>query len=439
MRGVRNARWVTAGLADQFVMACANAGNTLLALILLSPHRAGLMILSVNLAYLVMYLTRAFVGDVLLALASRYDGARRDDLVRNGLAAAVGIGAVAAVVLLIVWAVWPGKGNVALPDLVWIAPFIPLILLHDTGRFSYLANREPEKALKIDLVWVGTQAIAVVAMVLFGLTSAGGLMVCWGVGAAAGAVVFLLSTGHRPWQGRPLRWTAETRHLSGWFTVTALVGQFQVQAIGFIVTAQLTPAAFAAIRGAQTVLLQPVQNFLMAVQGLVVPRASRLAGDAAPRPGGEGSDAASALRRLIRLLALAFAGLAIVMIVAMWPLAEFGLVHIRKFAGIASLALPTSLQAGLYMVQLPFAAALRAMHRARMLFAQYVVFTTVSLTGLVVGAHLHGLEGAAWGLTVGAAAGLVTMVGLYLYSLRFLGSAEPDRVGDAEPAGVITQ
>src|SRR5262249_61181971 len=72
--GMRGARWVTAGLADQFVIACANAGNTVLALALLSLHRSGIMILSLGLAYFVMFINRAFVGDVLLALASRYDG-----------------------------------------------------------------------------------------------------------------------------------------------------------------------------------------------------------------------------------------------------------------------------------------------------------------------------------------------------------------------------
>jgi O-antigen/teichoic acid export membrane protein len=428
---------VTAGLADQFVMACANAGNTVLALALLQRDRAGVMILALTLAYVVMYLNRAFVGDVLLALASRYDGERRDRLVRNGLAAAVGIGAVAAAVLLVLWAVWPRGGKIDLRDLVWVAPFLPVMLLHDTGRFSYLAERQPAKALVIDLVYVGTQALGVTVMVLTGRTGAGGLFVCWGLGALAGAMVFLARTGQRPWQGRPLRWVAETRHLSGWFTATALIGQFQVLAVPVIVTGQLSQRDLSGLRGAQTALINPVQNFLMAVQSLVVPRASRLARDAGRLPDDDGRRAAGSLRRLTRLLAFAFAGLAVVMIAVMWPLAEFVLVRIPKFADIAPLALPMSLQAGIYLVQLPFAAALRAMHRARALLLQYVVFTTVSLTGLVIGARTARLEGAAWGLTVGAAVGLVAMVGLYRYSLRFLGQAEPDRFEDAESAAAV--
>lgn len=422
---MRGARWVTAGLADQFIIACANAGNTVLALALLSRARAGAMLLALGLAYLVMFLNRAFVGDVLIALASRYDGDRRDRLVRNGMAAAVTIGVAAALVLLAVWAIWPHEGQFDLRDLVWIAPFLPLILLHDTGRCSFLANREPGQALIIDLVWVGTQAGAVVVMVLADLTSAGGLFVCWGLGAAAGSAVFLARTGYR--FGKPRQWVGETRHLSGWFTATAMVGQLQVQAVSFIVTGQLSQRDLSGLRGAQTALIQPVQNFLMAVQSLVVPRASRLARDASRLPAEEGERAAAQLRRQTRLLALAFGGLAVVLVAVLWPLATFVLVRIEKFADIAPLALPMSIQAAIYLLQLPFTAALRAMHRARMLFLQYVGFTTASLTGLVIGARLDRLPGAAWGLTAGAAVGLIMMVGLYWYSLRWLGKDEPDR------------
>jgi O-antigen/teichoic acid export membrane protein len=263
-------------------------------------------------------------------------------------------------------------------------------------------------------------------------------MLCWGLGAAAGATVFLLRTGYRPWQGRPRRWVTETRHLSGWFTATVLVGQAQIQAVGFIVAGTLSPVALAALRGGQLALIQPVQNFLLAVQGLVVPRGSRLARDAAHLPGAEGEAAAAGLRRLTRNLAFGFAGLAALLVAVMWPLAELVLIHIQKFAGIAPLALPLSLQAAIYLVQLPFSAGLRAMHRARMLFLQYVIFTTASLTFLVVGASTHNLLGAAWGLNLGALVGLAVMVGLYLWALRWLGSVEPDRFEAAEAAEAAT-
>ena len=272
-----------------------------------------------------------------------------------------------------------------------------------------------------------------------GLTSAGGLMLCWGLGATVGAVVFLLRSGLRPWQGRPMRWLVETRHLSGWFTATSLIGQLQIQVVGFLVAGQLSKDALALLRTGQLVLIQPVQNFIQAVQGLVVPRESRLARDAARLPGTEGEQAAVAFRRLTRNLALGFVGLGALTVAVAWPLATLIVPHIHKFAGIGPLILPLSLQAAIYLVQLPFTAGLRAMQRARLLFAQYALFTTASLTALVIGASTSGLRGAAWGLNIGGAVGLAVSIALYFWALRRLGDDEPDRYEEASAAEPATE
>jgi hypothetical protein len=437
IRQLRGASWVGAGLLDQFVIACANAGNTLLGLVLLERHRAGLMVLSLGIAYLAMYINRAFVGDVLIALSSRYDGARRDRLVRNGFTTAATAGVVGCLIFVAIWTVWPRGGDTDLRDLIWIAPFLPAIMLHDTARCSYLANRQPARALVIDLVWAGTQAVLVTVLIVTHTTTAGGLLAAWGLGAAAGATTFAVLTRTVPWRGNPRRWFAETRFLSGWFTATALIGQFQVQAVNFIVAVQLTSVEVSGLRFAQTVLVQPVQNLITAVQGLLVPRNSRKAHAAARSPGPEGEAAATALRRQTGQLALAAAVLGALLVVVVWPLAEFVLSRVHKFADVAPLALPISLQAAAYLVQLPFAAALRGMHRARMLFAQYVVYAGTALSLVVVGAAVGHLEGAAWGLAVAAFVGLLTMMGLYAYAQRFLGQPEVEHVAEDEVTGTL--
>jgi hypothetical protein len=412
---MRTSRWVTVGLVDQVVIALANAANNLLALVLLDRTRAGIMLLSLGIGYLVIMVNRAFVGEVLLTLASRHEGEGQARLIRNGAAAALTNAVIAAVVLVLVWLLVPAKGGVDLRDLIWVAPFLPSLLMHDTARYGYLADRRPDRALVIDAIWVGTQLSAVVVMVLAGSVSAGGLFVCWGLGATAGATVFLVRSRIRPWHGSPRRWLVETRHLAGWFTATALVGQFQGQAVGFLVASQLSARELSGLRGAQTTILQPVQNFITAVMGLLVPRASRFAAKAPEDPG-----SAAALRKQTRVLALGFAGLGAVFVAIVVPVARTLLVHIPKFADIAPLALPIAIQPAIYLVQLPFAAAIRGMHRARLLFFQYLAFTTTSLSGLVVGAHVGRLPGAAWGLTTGSVVGLLVMIGFYGYAQRTL-------------------
>jgi hypothetical protein len=415
----RGVGWATAGLVDQAVIAVANAANTLLALALLDRSRAGVMLLSLGLGYFVIGINRSFVGEVLLALASRCDGERQVQLVRDGASAALTFAVGASAVLAAVWWLLPPVGGVDLRDLVWVAAFLPPLLVHDTARYGYLAARRPRRALGIDSVWVGVQMVGVLILSGAATVTAGGLFACWGAGATAGATVFLLRSRIRPWRGSPRRWLAETRHLSGWFAATALIGQLHSQAVGFLVVNRLSARELSGLRGAQTALLQPVQNLVLAMMGLLVPRASRLAAQA-ERAGPAGQSASAALRRQTRLLALGFAVLAAVMVAVVVPVAETVLVRLPKFADIAAIALPIAIQPGIYLIQLPFAAAIRGMHRARLLFVQYLVFATTSLTGLLAGAGIGRLPGAAWGLTTGSVVGLLTMMVMYRYAVRRL-------------------
>ncbi|GAA4244454.1 MATE family efflux transporter [Dactylosporangium darangshiense] len=410
-------RLVGAGLLDQVVIAAANSANTLLGGILLPKARFGALALALAVGYFATCLNRAIVGDVLLALASRHDGEPRARLARNGLATALCSGLITTVVFVVLWALCPGRGEIDLRQLIWLAPFMVPIVLHDTARFDYLSDRRPDKALGIDLVWAGTQAVAVVIMILTHTSSAGGLLTAWGLGATAGITVYLVRERRLPWQGSPPAWLADTRHLSGWFTVTAIVAQVQVLAISFIVAGRLSKIELANLRFVQTVQLQPVQNLVTAVQSLLVPSVSRNAADAA-EPGPEGARAALALRRQTRRLAIAFAVVGALMVLTVWPVVSYALVHTHKFAEAAPLVLPIALQCALYLLQVPFTAAMRGMHRARMLFVQYVIFVVVSLSGLTLGAELGGLRGAAWGLLTGSTASLICMVTLYAYAVR---------------------
>ncbi|WP_432827398.1 oligosaccharide flippase family protein [Dactylosporangium sp. CA-092794] len=412
-------RFVGAGLLDQVVIAAANSANTLLGGILLSKEHFGALALALAVGYFAMYLNRAAVGDVLLALASRYDGEPRARLARNGLTTALCSGLVATVVFIALWALYPSRGEIDLRQLIWLAPFMIPIMLHDTARCDYLADRRPDKALGIDLVWAGTQAVLVAIMITTHHSSAGALLTVWGFGAIAGITVYLLREHRLPWHGSPRAWLTETRHLSSWFTITAIVAQVQVLAISFVVAGRLSKIDLGNLRFVQTVQLQPVQNLITAIQSLLVPRASRNAAQAA-KPGPDGAAAAHTLRRQTRQLATAFTILGALMVLIVWPAVSFALVHTHKFAEAAPLALPIALQGAVYLLQVPFTAAMRGMHRARMLFIQYVVFAVVSISGLTLGADYGGLHGAAWGLLTGSTTGLACMVILYIRALRRL-------------------
>ena len=125
-------------------------------------------------------------------------------------------------------------------------------------------------------------------------------------------------------------------------------------------------------------------------------------------------------------------GLAVVTVLVAAPVAYYVLSHIKKYAFAAPVALPMSMQAGLYLIQVPFTAGLRGLHQGRTLVIQYAVFAVVSLTGLFIGASTDRLVGAVWGLLAGSAVGVAVMIVLYLRAAKELDQPAKEPV---HPAG----
>lgn len=403
LRG-RKARLVGAGLADQVVVAVANAGNSLVALLLLpDTDRAGLLVLALAVGYAAISLNRAFVGEVLLALAPRFEPADRDRLIRDGLAAALFCGVFTAFILFVTWLAFGSD----LPDLGWVALVMPVVMLQDTARYSLLAQARQQQALVNDLGLVVVQAAAVVALAIGDRVTAGGLVLCWGLGGLVGYAGYVLRGGFLPWRGDPRRWPARTRRLAGWFTGTAVVGQVHTLAVMFLIGVGLSESAIALFRLVQVTVLQPVQNFNQAITSLLVPRLSKAAVMAKEQ-----------VNVLLRKVMPPLAALTVALVLVGGLLAQLIFPLVPRYADAAPLAWPVLLQAAVYMLQAPVLAALRGMHRGPLQFAQYVVFAVASVTGLVVGALTGELLLAAWGLAAGTGVGFVAALILYRHALR---------------------
>lgn len=398
-----------AGLADQVLAATASAATGLLPYFFLPRSDVGGVLFALTVGFFVVGVTRAVVGDVLLTHSSRYDQHELSRQVTDAAATAFWTGVLAAPVAGLAWAFGPDY----LRALVWLLPFLPFLLMHDAGRYTFLSARRPVEALRVDVIWVVAQGGALAVALGAGLDHGAVFLVTWGLGAVAGSGAFLIRMRVNPFAGRPRSWLRETRHLSGWFTGTAVIGQSQVQLVAILVVDLLGRPAFAALRLAQYGLLMPAMNLQLAVITLLVPRMSRLAhaGDA------------TALRRLVRR-ALGMTVPAALVPMAAVPLAGPVLrAVLPEYVYVTPLALPVALQAGIYLLQVPLTAAMRGMQQARALFVQYGIFATSSLTGLVCGALLGGLTGAAWGLTAGSAVGFTMTLLLYRRAVARLAPA----------------
>ncbi|TQS46337.1 hypothetical protein [Cryptosporangium phraense] len=421
----------TAGLADQLVSAGANAATGLLVLPFLTPAHAGAVLFAIGVGYFAIGIARALVGDVLLTYSARYGDSERARQATDATKTAGAFGLIASVLAVVAWA----SGPSFLSELIWLAPFLPFVLVHDAGRYAFLSARRPERALISDLTYIGVQAVLLAVLLGAGFRDGAVFLCAWGAGGVAGAFSFLIRARINVFNifGGNLRgWIRETRHLSGWMTATALLGQAQVQLVYTLVTGLLAPAALAMLRAAQYGLLMPAQNLQMAVSSLLVPRMSRLAG---------AGDVAG-VSRLVRkaLSATVLCGL---VPVALSPLAGPLLDAILpKYADAGTIAFPVALQALIYLVQVPFTAALRGMQRVRSLFVQYAVFCVAQCTGLVLGTLWFDLRGAAAGMAFGSAVGLVVMIVLYRKALRRLaetGAAEPEAPEAITPTTVADE
>lgn len=412
-------RRAVVGLADQGLVALASAGTGLLGTAVLDVADAGAMLLSLAFLYFVQGVSRALVGNTMLTHIPRFERGQQRQQFTNAHATAAWLGTASALVLIVIWYVRPAS---ALDDLLWGAIFAPAIILQDACRYSYQTRGEQARALAMDLCSILTQAMLVTLLITTRHESGAALIASWGIGAAVGLSVFYSGTRINPFAGRPLQWARDTRHLLGWFTACAVLGQIQVLLAANLVAGLLTKSALATLRLVQILVLQPVGNFSLAVNGLAVPRASQMAAEL---------DLVG-LRRLTRKLAAVTSGLGCTVLVLAVLLAQPVLDWYRGglYAEAAELGLPVGIQAWIYLGQVPFGIALLAMHRAKLIFSVYVVFVLFSTAGVYFGALRGQLLGAAYGLTASAAVTLAVEGVMYVVAFRDL---DRDREHDRTP------
>ncbi|HEX6075478.1 MAG TPA: hypothetical protein VFZ32_09485 [Micromonosporaceae bacterium] len=395
-----------AGLTDQAFAAGANAVNALVAGVLLGPAAYGRYVAAIGVAFITLAVARAFTGEVLLTYTARADGGDFRDQVRDAAATSLSIGGLAMVVGAGIWLL----GFELMSDLLWVLPFLPAALLADAGRYALLSHFRPQRSMMITGIALLTQLGMVVALVLRDVVSPAWLLVAWGIGTTVGAGMALGLLAFNPLRGRPRRWFAATRHLSTWFTGSAVLSQTQNWVVLYFVGGYLGHAELGGLRMLQMLVLMPAQNFIWAVSGLIVPGYSKLSEAGKLRR----------IRRRTQTLVLAFTAVGL-LVVALVPLGEWLLVRLLPaYREFGVLVWPIAMQAGLYLVQSPLNAALRGLQQARLSFLQYVVFVVVLLPASLVGAVSRGVLGAAYGMVVGAFAGLLAAYFFYHRAVRQL-------------------
>jgi hypothetical protein len=268
---------------------------------------------------------------------------------------------------------------------------LPGLLLQDTWRYSFFADRHGSKAFANDAVDATLLLPAVVCLLLIGHPDAEGLLALWGGAASVAALVGIRQAGVLP---RPLRvaswWRRQAdlapRYLAEYLAVT---GDSQLVLYGVAALASL--GAVAALRGG-LLLLGPLNILVFGAMLSAVPEAVRLLRTSPQRL----MLASAAIAAGLAALTLLWAGLLLALpssfgrsvIGPVWNDARPVILPLA--IGTAALGLVVGAVIGLRAL-----AAVRRSLRARL------TVSPIIFAAALLGAAAGGGVGAAWGLAVG--------------------------------------
>ncbi|MEJ2866226.1 hypothetical protein WCD74_00525 [Actinomycetospora sp. OC33-EN08] len=386
------------GLADQLLSSGTNFVFVFVVARTLDEHEFGVFVIGMSLTLFVAGVQRAFIGEPLLSLVSTIrDTAHRNDMIHAAVVLAFLAGVAALGVISLVSVIT----HDSVAALWYTAICLPFLLVQDACRYAALAIHRQSAALLSDGVWFLVQFGSMAVLVTAGVDGPLALAGTWTAGAAVAMLVLLRSLGvelgRRPVLGA---WWSLSRTVSGWRTATSIAGQFQQQGIVVLVGVLLTPTAAGGLRIAQLLVAQPVTTVAAAVVTILIPLTARLHAD------GDGPETA---RMLVRVEIVAgVAAVAVAMLA--WERTDLMRLVFPAYLDQADLLIPICLQAACVCLSSPLQAVARGRRRLKPLFVGQIACALVAIATTALGARSHGAEGAAWGLTAGAFAFLVTSV-----------------------------
>lgn len=381
------------GVVDQIVSSATNFLTAFLASYTLAPDAFSTFVIGYAIVIVISAVGRSLVGEPLLAHLPTVAAGARSRMFCSAMACAVVIGGAASILLLGLGL----SGARPLTSLIWFAPWLPVVFVQDACRFVFLALEDTGRALTIDVAWALAQGVALAVTIAFGDLSIATLSAGWGIGALAGIAGFLVLTPGTIVPSDPRPWMRETRYLSGWFTLTSLLGQCQIYTVVVLAGLVLLPIDTAGLRAVQLMVFQPSITIIAAFLVVVTPLVARL-------------EAQGRFReiRTVRWVTLGGSAVLSAVILLAVPLRGFLLkTFFPLYTAFDHLVLPLALQSVASAFSVPFVALLRGFRQARLLFLIEILCSPLLVVAALAGMLVAGVVGLAWGL---AAASAVTLI-----------------------------
>lgn len=398
--GLASLSW---GLIDQGFSSTTNLGLTVIAGRTAGPGGLGVVYLGFS-AYLVaITMQRALVtSPLILASAGRAPQERAADA-RAALTVVISAAAVATALLLLLGLVLPSSVGAGL---LLFVPWLSGALVQDFWRMLLFRDGRGAAAALNDAVWAAVMAASFPLLLV--VHSQAIVVLTWGVGALASAVVGFWQTGLRPaaltvwvrW------WKVHAWPLARWLGPESALAVLQVQVVVFALVAILGAPDVGGLRAVQAVFA-PMSLLSQAISFPGVPMLTAMAARS---------------HRLARTWALRLSAMGVCLVLAylaillILPRHLIGAVFGSAFDRFNGLIAPVGVLQFLTAGSLGMGMLLMAEGRVRTLLLSRVIAATATVTATAVLAVTSGLTAAAWGMTLAGVVGLITIALMALRS-----------------------
>lgn len=374
-RNVREAGWT---ITTQVLSALSNLVVSLAVGRAGGERLLGEFAIAFTIYLLLLGFQRALISEPLMAQA--VEEGRLPDRAALGCAAAYAVGsatATAAAGLLL-----------GIDAVVYLAPVLPALLLHDLLRYAALRRRQARRAAVLDGTWLLVVLLA--WPVLTAVDTVAPPILLWGGAAGAAALWGLLTgPGFAPWSATVAWWKREARRFGGLLAFDSIVHALATQGVFLLLVVIIGVQEIGRLRAA-TVVLGPTGTVLVAFNAFFLPRLASRARELTGRQAWQ--------------LCAASTGISLGMVgvtIALAPMISRLFFDGRIDLGYA-LVVPIGMSLVLSASTAGLVLHLKALRRIGLWTVTRLVTTALGVPILLYLADQHGLQGAVTGLVAEA-------------------------------------
>jgi O-antigen/teichoic acid export membrane protein len=383
----RIGRRALAALSDQVISSLTNYVVLFAALRTLSVGDLGIFTFAYTSSLFLITVIRGLALEPLLIRFTVSDSASRGRATAAAAGASLLIG-LFTLVLVLPFATLAHNGIRS--AFVGFAVSLPVLLLQDVWRHHLFAAKRPWAAAANDAACLLCTAVLTIAVLhTMSHPSVGALLLCWGGGGTAGALLGMLQAHELPRLDRAWAWLRSNRDLG-----PALAGERSAESsaaqLSFMLVGVLASTVALGQLGAARAIMAPATTLTTSMAIFGVPEAARLrARPKALTRFAAGISAVTCLAVLGSTAVLLFGPEWIGETLAgkNWHVAKTLIVPVTIWTAAAGARRGPSV-------------ALRALERGRILLALSIVTGLIVLPATVVGCLLGGARGAAWAFAV---------------------------------------